>query len=181
MLKGGFKTFVDDCDAELAERKWFALRCNGRLYAGRTGGIRDGERRGKSILLHREVMARVYGRQLERNEWVDHINNESLNNTRANLRLATPAQNLANQGQSRKNTTGYKGVYFCKHSTKNPWKAQIMANGKQHYLGLFASKELAHAAYCKAAIELHGEFANFGKAPIEQPIIQLPLPLPVAA
>lgn len=42
------------------------------------------------------------------------------------------------------------------------WRAEIFFEGKRKSLGRFKSPDEAYAAYCKAAKELHGEFANFG-------------------
>lgn len=38
-----------------------------------------------------------------------------------------------------------------------------MLNGKNKHLGYYDTPEAGHAAYCKAASELHGEFANTGQ------------------
>ena len=87
---------------------------------------------------------------------IDHIDGNGLNNKFANLRLATSAQNSFNQKTRADNTSGYKGV--TKH--RNKWKVQITAHGFYYHLGTFDTPELAHMAYCKAAAELHGEFAR---------------------
>ncbi|MBX3579886.1 MAG: HNH endonuclease [Rhizobiaceae bacterium] len=89
---------------------------------------------------------------------VDHVNGERSDNRWANLRKATNAQNSANQRLKRCNTSGFKGV--CWHAGGRAWMARIRANGKSHYLGLFGSREAAHAAYVAAADKLHGEFAR---------------------
>ncbi len=41
------------------------------------------------------------------------------------------------------------------------WKATIGHKRRKIYLGRFDTPELAYAAYCAAAKELHGEFACF--------------------
>ena len=38
--------------------------------------------------------------------------------------------------------------------------ANIKLNGRQRKLGRFKTPELAHAAYCRAALELHGDFSR---------------------
>jgi hypothetical protein len=91
---------------------------------------------------------------------VDHINGIRTDNRRANLRICTQAQNQRNRGAQRNNSTGYKGVSFI--SRENRYHAAIKVNGKTKALGNFGTAEEAHAAYCAAALELHGEFANFG-------------------
>ncbi|MCA8339501.1 AP2 domain-containing protein [Burkholderia multivorans] len=48
------------------------------------------------------------------------------------------------------------------HPNTSRWVARIQHGGKQHYLGMFDTPELAHAAYVAAAKRLHGEFANAG-------------------
>lgn len=55
---------------------------------------------------------------------IDHINRARDDNRWVNLRAATLAQNSANVGKQRNNTTGYKGVGTLPHSP-NRWQAQI--------------------------------------------------------
>lgn len=89
---------------------------------------------------------------------IDHIDGNGQNNDPANLRLATRSQNQHNRGASKNNTSGFKGVYLEKKV--NRWKSAICLNGKLRHIGLFDTKEEAHAAYVKAAEQLHGTFAR---------------------
>lgn len=161
-LTRGQQAVISDEDADLAEFKWRAdFHCTyangGKYHAVR--GIRPKGCRYQTIILHRVILSRMLGRELTRHELVDHIDNDPLNNTRENLRLATNAQNQANRGKTCRNTSGYKGVFFNKSSRK--YVAQICLNNKRCHLGAFLTPEEAHAAYCKAARELYGEFARF--------------------
>lgn len=89
---------------------------------------------------------------------IDHIDGDKLNNRWANLRLATPSQNLANTGKPRHNTSGFKGVSWSKN--KNKWRAYISIENKTKHLGYFEELESAHVAYDLAANAIHGEFAR---------------------
>lgn len=89
---------------------------------------------------------------------VDHINSDRLDNRRSNLRYATHQQNCFNQSKKKNNTTGYRGV--AKHSTSKKFVAQITHNGKNVYLGLHETVELAAKAYNTKAKELYGEYAK---------------------
>jgi len=89
---------------------------------------------------------------------VDHIDGDNLNNHIENLRLITKSQNMMNRSKNKNSM--YKGVYFNKN--KNKWSAKIQCDSEVTCLGTFDTPELAHAAYCKAATELHKEYANFG-------------------
>lgn len=92
---------------------------------------------------------------------VDHEDLDKDNNRIANLREATGSENAYNRPKSSLNTTGFKGVArYSKQYTKAKYRAHIRAKGKRVFLGLFHTPEEAHAAYCKAAAELHGEFAR---------------------
>lgn len=107
-------------------------------------------------LLHRLIMRPDSGLV------VDHINGDTLDNRRANLRICTRAQNLRNAKTRRHSSTGVKGVYVrANKNSPMPWRAKIQADGKIFRLGKFATAEEAHAAYCEAASRLHGEFARF--------------------
>ena len=81
---------------------------------------------GKSRLLHRYILNPVDGMT------VDHINRNTLDNRKCNLRIVTQFQN--NQNQSH-NTSGKVGVSFCKQNRK--YKAYIKVNGKQISLGYY--------------------------------------------
>jgi hypothetical protein len=91
---------------------------------------------------------------------LDHINCDRSDNRITNLRPATYQENSCNKKKKTKTTSKYKGVsWYWRHQK---WQAQIRHKGKSIYLGYYHSEEEAHAAYCKAAAELHGDFANFG-------------------
>lgn len=118
------------------------------------------------ILLHRCVMSLKLGRPIERHEWVDHIDRDTLNCLEDNLRLCTPSQNSQNQAKRSTNTTGYKGVDQLKSGR---FRAQITADWLYKYLGTHATAEEAARAYDKAARKYHKEFAvlNFPDEPFE--------------
>jgi hypothetical protein len=92
--------------------------------------------------------------------YVDHWNGKTDDNRWSNLRLASHGQNKANSRLHRNNTTGLKGVSPVTGSPR--WQARIRKDRKLIYLGVYATKEEAHAAYKKAAKEHFGEFANGG-------------------
>lgn len=105
---------------------------------------------------HRLVWLFVHG------EWptgdIDHINGDRLDNSISNLRVATLSQNGKNKSFFKNNTSGYKGVSFCK--SRNSFEAKIKSDGKSIFLGRYISAEKAHEAYQKASNRLHGEYAR---------------------
>lgn len=107
--------------------------------------------RGRKVYLHRIVCDTSSAHPN-----VDHINGDKLDNRSCNLRACTQLQNSRNRIST--NLAGLKGVSFDK--SRGLWQAGITVNYKRKALGRFSSPEEAHAAYCKAAKELHGEFAK---------------------
>lgn len=89
---------------------------------------------------------------------IDHINMNKSDNRICNLREATHSQNGFNTPTPPSNTSGFKGVSWYSRCQK--YRAQITAQGKRHYLGLFDDPHLAHEAYKAASIKLHGEFSR---------------------
>lgn len=153
-LTKGYVAIVDDEDADLAEYKWRVLVHSNTNYAMRSIK-KDG--RSASMMFHRVLMEKVIGRPLEKLEVVDHIDGDGLNNLRSNVRLCTYSQNNMNKHKHKQPIAGMKGITRLK-TKKEGWQAQIKINGKNVYLGVFPTAEEAYKAYCKVAIELHGEF-----------------------
>jgi hypothetical protein len=85
---------------------------------------------------------------------LDHIDGVRSNNRLSNLRPATQAQNCANRRTSGRYQ---KGAHF--HRRDRLFEARICKEGRTLHLGCFKTEAEAHAAYCQAAAELHGEFA----------------------
>lgn len=108
----------------------------------------------KKYLLHRLAWFLFYG------EWpkseIDHIDGDKINNSIANLRLASRAQNEANKKASRANTSGVKGVRW--EESRGKWYAYITIDYKMKNLGCFERREDAIAARSLAAKKQHGNF-----------------------
>lgn len=152
-LAHGKVAIVDDADYEwLMQWKWSAWtsRYHTTWYVKRDCYFPKGRR--QRIYMHRLILDAAPGTT------IDHIDCNGLNNTRSNLRFASHAENVRNRGVQSNNTSGYKGVTFDKQ--KERWVALIFCENVKYYLGQFDSVEDAAAAYDKAALELHGAFAN---------------------
>lgn len=91
---------------------------------------------------------------------VDHINGNTLDNRKCNLRICTHQQNQWN----RKKAPGmcrFKGVTFFKRAARSCcWVARIESNGKRQFLGGFATTLEAAIAYDDAAATLFGRYAG---------------------
>jgi hypothetical protein len=100
----------------------------------------------------------------EKETTVDHKNRNKLDNRKENLRICTQMENIKNRGISKNNTSGFKGVSFCKDIKK--WGAFIMCDYIPIFIGTFSTKEEAALAYNEKAKELHGEFAVLNEVTI---------------
>ena len=132
------------------------------------GNIDKGYRRIKIKGKHYKAHRLIY--QMFNEKWditdtsqdysIDHADNDKLNNSIDNLRVATNSQNLANTGKYKNNTSGTTGVNWDIATGK--WKVRVRVNKKTHSGGYFVNKEDAIAKATKMRDELHGEFANHG-------------------
>lgn len=87
---------------------------------------------------------------------IDHRDGNGLNNQKINLRASTTQQNNFNVGLTKRNKSGYKGVY------KNPYNryiACIRKSGKLYHGGCFSNIKDAARRYNEMARIYHGEFA----------------------
>jgi hypothetical protein len=87
---------------------------------------------------------------------VDHKNGNKLDQSLTNLRLATNQENSFNQGLSKNNTSGVKGVSWNNRDQR--WVAMIGYNRKNINLGYYINKEDAIQARREAEIKYYGEF-----------------------
>lgn len=145
-LTQGKITLVDDEDFEkLKEYNW---QWNKRYVrrSVRSNGKRD------AILMHRIIV------NCPPDMFVDHINGDTLDNRRCNLRICTHAENMRNYRPKKLSTSSvYKGVTWEKDRKR--WRAQIKFSQKNIKLGSFENEEDAAIAYNNAAKQLFGEFA----------------------
>lgn len=142
-LSQGQVAIVDDEDFEWLSRwKWHAYwnKNTKSFYAQRNIRIL---KKTICIIMHRLIM----GLNPKERPVVDHINHDTLNNTRNNLRVTTPSGNQ----QNRLN----RGYAFHKKSQK--FRARITANGKDIYLGIYKNENDARKAYL-AAKEIYHPF-----------------------
>ena len=87
--------------------------------------------------------------------FVDHINHNTLDNRKNNLRICSKQQNAFNQKKKSK-INKYKGI---KKESKTTYSARIKYNYIEYYLGSYSSQTEAAIAYNLAALEFFGEFA----------------------
>lgn len=157
-LTQGKVAIVDDADLEwLSQWNWCVSKAGNGYCWYAVRGIRvDGKHR--IVKMHRQILDAKPG------QGVDHRDGNGLNNQRANLRLATTAQNNANAPKRRGYggkpcISKFKGVGKSR-SRSNPWRAYITVAGRHIPLGSFPTQEMAAAAYDAAAILHFGVFAN---------------------
>jgi hypothetical protein len=87
---------------------------------------------------------------------IDHINQNTLDCRKNNLRSTTVSYNTQNSVST--SLTGYKGV--AHRRGVNKYQVQIGFNGISIYLGVYKTAEEAAVKYDMAAIYLYGEFAG---------------------
>jgi hypothetical protein len=153
-LTRGLKTIVDNDDYELLGKfRWIAhINDKGRIYASRRPRKKLGEPWGSGVIwMHRSILG-------ESDLQVDHINGNTLDNRKKNLRWATPSENAHAMHRRKKLTDNPVGVGPVKTKNGKPWKATIMVRRERIYLGVFRTKLEASKAYQKKAIEAFGDF-----------------------
>ena len=141
---------VDNEDFKMiSKHKWYCVRNKGNNYARRNVGVKPNR---SSIEMHRVVLKCPNGMV------IDHINGNSLDNRKKNLRVCTQAENTRNRIQRRSCKNKFKGITFHKHS--KVWHAQICINYNNIYLGSFKNQKSAAIAYDAYAKRIHKQFAR---------------------
>ena len=155
-LTRGKYTIVDDEDYErLIQHSWAWVpatgSCSGKGYAVRKGNRKRGEPR--TIQMHREILNAPKG------TFVDHINLDSLDNRKENLRFVNVQQNSFNKAKPIMDCTSkYKGVFRRKNA--QAWTARIKFNNRHVELGTYKDEEKAAAVYNFASRLLFGRYRH---------------------
>lgn len=150
---GQYTALVDDEDYDRISRHcWYVSK---RVHKGKVWIYAHTRVRGTStrIKMHRMVMSAPRG------VFVDHVNHNTLDNRKDNLRFCTASQNRQNACMSRHNKAGLKGVVSPKNE-RGSYRACISINGKQVRWGRFSTPDEAHKDYLRRAKEVFGEFAH---------------------
>lgn len=151
-LTKGAVAILDDEDKELVLRACGSWYFDGR-YAKATKWNKK-EKKYDRLYLHRVIMNAPKGMD------VDHINGDKLDNRRENLRICTRSDNINNKPSSRPNTSGHRGVFKEKKSSR--WLAYITVRGRLVRLGTWDTFEEA-VAVRKAVADIFypiGDFTN---------------------
>ena len=155
-LTRGQVAIVDAADYEwLMQHNWHAKwsPCNRAFYAYRNVWVSE---TGTAFMssMHREILGIPRGDKRQG----DHINRNTLDNRRSNLRIVTGSENRMNQCKKSNNTSGRKGVSYSKEYGK--WDPYITVNGKLKHLGYRETFEEACTVRAEAEKLYHGEFAR---------------------
>ena len=162
LTKGKFAIVDDDDFIKLSKYKWCLFYKNGKTglicNAVRNSSKKNGKK-SRLIYMHREIMEAPSGLL------VDHINFNSLDNRKLNLRVCTASQNQFHRRRQkhRKYNAKYKGIFYNKRRGK--WTSSIGYLNRVYYLGTFNNQEDAAIYYNVAAQIFHGRFAVLNKIP----------------
>lgn len=146
--KHGLMTDVDEEDIARLEPYTLVVQ----FLRGETPYVYLRSKGQKQIGLSRFIVGAKHG------DIVDHINGDTLNNKRSNLRICTAAQNQMNR-KAHGVASKYRGVTWGPRQKK--WRAAIQKDRKQHHIGYFMIEEDAARAWDARAKKLYGEFARF--------------------
>jgi hypothetical protein len=147
-LNQGRFAIVDDEDFErLSHHKW---KCWYIKEGDRLSYVKAQVNK-KNQYLHRLIMDACDG------QIVDHINGDTLDNRKCNLRICTASDNSRNQRKRKSTLSKYKGL--GKGRGRKKWQVQIMVNKKRVTAGFFTDEIEAAKAYDAAARQYYGEFA----------------------
>ena len=122
---GDFIFLIDLEDVDLVKDKhWVLQSCDKKLFYAKT----------KQYLLHRYIT------NCPDDKIIDHINHNTLDNRKRNLRICTASENNSNRSPLKNSKSGHVGV--CWRENEKAWRV--------HYMG----KEIAYTKSLEEAIKI---------------------------
>lgn len=148
LLVEGYLLLLDDKDYEYLKDKKIDLR------------IKDG------VVYPVINLHRMHFDTIQKGQVVDHINRNTLDCRKENLRVATYSENNANKGPRLNKSSLYKGV--CWNTKDRCWVASLSKGDLYVFLGRFNEDEenIAARSYDIASLYFHKDFA-YTNYPIE--------------
>ena len=145
---GDFRVLIDSCDVNKCKKfVWSISKCGNKKTSSKTLFYATNKKAG---LLHRFLTKCQKGKE------VDHIDGDTLNNRRSNLRIVTSSQNKMNKGRQANNKSGYVGVIWV--SSISRWMAYIKINKNRKTIGYYDTVDGAVAARKREEEKLFGEY-----------------------
>ena len=132
---------------------WFAKysHTNDEYYVYASPYCKE-NKRCKPIFLHQFIIN-------AEGKTVDHMNNDTLDNTKSNLRIVLDTDNSKNRkSKNKNNTSGYRNVSFDKKDNK--WIVQLQIEKKNKLLGRFDDVHEAGKFAEEMRQKYYGEFAG---------------------
>jgi hypothetical protein len=108
----------------------------------------------RTLSMHRVILGLDFGDKRQG----DHINHDTLDNRRTNLRVVTNQENSFNKSHvlTRKTSTGLKGIWFDYRRATKPWTVRVEVGDTRHRIQC-DTKEEAIQARIRLIDELHGK------------------------
>lgn len=131
LTRGKISYFDKDDFGKLAKYRWCASPCGKVFYPARK---KEGN---KYVFMHQEIIG------IKENFVIDHINNDTFDNRKINLRFVPRWFNLFN---TRKVYNGY-------YKKNKKFIARVKINNKSRRLGIFKNKNEAHEVSIKFITE----------------------------
>ena len=141
-----FKILIDLDDVEFAKNCTFSLKYDETI----NGYYVRCRYKNKSYLFHRLVM------KCPKDMQIDHINHDTLDNRKQNLRICTAKVNNQNKVINNSKSSGHRNIYW--KPKLNKWEVGLQINYKKIYIGVFSKLEDA----IQAAKQARQKYFKYG-------------------
>lgn len=108
----------------------------------------------KTVMVHKIIYEIFYNEKLKEDEYIDHINGDSFDNSIDNLRKVTRQQNYQNCKKRKDNSSGQTGVSYVEHGSRHGFVAYWQEDFKRR------SKTFNFKDYGDKAFELACAYRN---------------------
>lgn len=154
-----FQIDVDDYD-KVSMRHWRTSHKKNKVYA-----VSGSKAKQNVVYLHNYILEYSYIPGFE----VDHIDGNSFNNRKANLRICTRLENIQNSRVRIDSKIGIRGISYAKK--RNTYVVDFAFNKQRYYFPNW--RTLEEAVYCRKFAEEHFGLWTISQNPIAQRLLTL--------